>query len=169
MRCLKVLALLLSLSLATAARAQISRYSNAKIVPIKGTGAEVGRVVGFKLKMVIHSEKPQHTRAWVGLVSSPDALGLGKGSPPFNIILARKALSDLRSRHWHQHWTVEDLKQGIPSEQEFTVLYKDNPKLVPGTKYQLAATFLEETGEPGHTFGAEWGAGYSEPMVELPK
>jgi hypothetical protein len=161
----------LGLGLANTAQAQLSRYSQAHIVPIKqgGKGAEAGEVIGFKLRLLVHSENPQHTKAWVGLVSQREQL-LTFAYP--GQVAGKSALYSPDSGHWHQYWTVEGLKRGVPSEQEFTIYYRDHPKLVPGGKYQLAATFPIEGAAPQawkHSYGADWGGGWGEPSIELPK
>jgi hypothetical protein len=168
-RLVQIAALACALLLGGAARADISRYSQVKVVPVKGKGADAGQVVGFKLRLVLHSESPTHKTAWVGLVS--DKQGLLSFTLPGQAA-GKSALYTLKSGHWHAHWTVGGLKQGQPSEQEFTVLYKDHPNLVPGKKYQLAATFPLD-GDPDnvwkHSFGADWGSNWGEPSIELPK
>jgi hypothetical protein len=152
------------------ARAEISRYSQVKVTPLKGTGASAGQAIGFKLKLVLHSAKPEHQTAWVGLVSPFEQLKM------YNIKgehWGKGALYNTATGHWHKSWTVENLRPGIPSEQEFTVLYRDNPQLVPGNKYQLNATFPLKGDAPEawkHTFGAVWGHNdWGEPSIELPK
>jgi hypothetical protein len=161
--------LALAVSLHRPAGADISRYSQVKVTPVKGNGAEADQVIGFKLRLVLHAEQPNHDKAWVGLVSPKEQLMTVRNEQG---VQGKPALYDLNSGHWHQHWTVEGLRQGAPSEHEFTVLYKDNPRLVPGSTYQLAATFPLKGDAPSqwkHSFGADWGGGWGEPSIALPK
>jgi hypothetical protein len=157
--------------LSFAARADVSRYSEAKVSPLiqRGRGPDAGKVIGFKLRLILHAESADHTTAWVGLVSQKEELK--KFSFPGQVA-GKSALYSVKSGHWYAHWVVENLKPGDPSEQVFTAYYKDAPNLVPGQRYQLAATFpvagvAEEAWK--HSFGADWGAGWGEPEVELPE
>ena len=142
----------------------ISRYSGQRVKPIVGKGATKGKVVGFKLRLVLHSESPSHDLAWVGLVKMPEELRLGK----------KDALYDKGSAYWLKSWDVAGVKQGEPKEVELRIFYKDNPALVPGSKVQIATTWPTEStrAEPKawkHSFGADWGSGWGEPPIELPK
>jgi hypothetical protein len=118
------------------AAADLPRHERITSSPIKDRAT--GEIIGVQVKMLLRRASYSHDRILVGLGKIEGGLPFGKH---------RAQASDPAQGYLLHQWpAVTGTRESPAKEVVLKVLYKDNPKLVPGKKVDVVTAWAYDSG-----------------------